>query len=101
MDNNNIEQSAHTNLEAIQIGIDSFKLYAEQLTDFDNKTRAAFARLGETQRDQNYQEFEDYFIPFWNRVKNWIEEVNNYEDWLEEQKEKTEAYIAHGKNRLS
>ena len=97
MNNNNIEQSAHNNLEAVQIGIDSFKLYAEQLTDFDNKTRAAFARLGETQRDQNYQEFEGYFIPFWNRVKNWIEEVNNYEEWLADQKKIMENYITAGR----
>jgi len=97
--NNTTEQSAHNNLEAVQIGIDSFKLYAEQLTDFDEKTRAAFARLGQTQRDQNYEEFEGYFIPFWSKVNNWIEEVNHFEEWLSEQKKIMENYIAAGRIR--
>ena len=87
-------EQAHNNLEAVQIGIDSFKLYAEQLTDFDGKTRAAFARLGQTQRDQNYEEFEGYFIPFWSKVNNWIEEVNHFEEWLSEQKKIMEKYSA-------
>lgn len=82
-----MEQKAFITDDALEVGIESLKHYSDQLTEFDKKTKEAFAVLGQTHRDQNYEEFRKYFLPFWSKVEEWKKEVDVFDNYLVKKKE--------------
>lgn len=88
------DKEAQTNLTAVNLGINSFKEYSARLLEFDKNTKAAFQNLGQTHRDQNYVEFQNYFDPFWNKVETFKKEIDEFENYLEIEKKYLEEYIA-------
>ena len=94
------EDNAQVSLEAVILGISSFKAYAEQLSDFDKKTREAVDVLGQTHQDQNYKFFCDFFVPVWAKVDIFKKEVEEFQKYLEVEKKYLEEYIEAGKKRI-
>lgn len=93
------DNNAQTNLDAVNLGIKSFKEYSAQLIEFDKNTKAAFQNLGQSHRDQNYEKFAPHFQAFWSKVEVFKKEVDAFEQYLEIEKQHLEEYIAAGNIR--
>ena len=90
------DENASMTLDALVSGIGNFAEYAKKLDEFNKNTRGAVAYLGNTHQDQNYTKFKGYFEDFWRKEPEFKAEVDNFRSYLEEEKKRTELYIAHG-----
>ena len=88
--------NAKTSLEAVELGIKSFGEYSEQLSEFNKETYDVLQELGETHQDQNYENFCNFFEPVWKKMDSFIKEVDEFRNYLNQEKEILVEYIDTG-----
>ncbi|MBS9783540.1 MAG: hypothetical protein KGV46_03200 [Pasteurella sp.] len=73
---------SYVTVPALKLGIEHLGKYAEQLSGFDKHIREAADRLGDSNKDQNYEKFMDYFDEFWPKIMEFRKDVLEFNEFL-------------------
>ncbi len=83
---------SHVTIPALKLGIEHLGKYAEELGKFDTHIKSAASELGNSNRDQAYDKFMDYFDEFWPTILVFKTDVLEFNKFLEDKKKEIEAY---------
>jgi pyoverdine/dityrosine biosynthesis protein Dit1 len=88
------KSEGHVTSDALQIGINNLNDYCNQLKIFYEKTNIAFDELGETNKDQKYDEFANYFDAFFPELEKFRNDIEVFIEFLERKKKFIEGEYA-------